>query len=163
MVRSVEMTDVTQQHELLPTTRNRAGFEVDYYDRFVATGAGLRGTTPKEVAEAVERAAGLGGVAIWKGVLQLRPWPADAPRHRSWAVVDSGDGWLTLGARSWALTARVVLELDGDRLSATTLLRYDNPVGRLIWTPLSAVHRHLMPGLLKNTVRVLAAREESLA
>ena len=158
------MTVVTQQDELPPATRNRAGCDVDYYDRFVATSEALRNPTADEVARAIESAAGVGGVAIWKGLLQLRPSASDRSRLRSWAVVDRGDGWLTLGARSWALTARVVLEVAEGRVAATTLLRYDKLAGRLIWTPLSAVHRRLMPGLLRGAVHLLTAspRDASL-
>lgn len=158
------MTTVTQLHHLSPATSTRAGFDHDYYDVFVARSEAVRHRTAEECARAVEGTAGLGGIAIWQGVLQLRPEPREARHLRSWAVVDAAEDWLTLGSRSWALTARVVLEVDDDQLKATTMIRYDTRVGRAIWTPLSAVHRHLMPGLLRGTVHLLGAqaRESSV-
>jgi hypothetical protein len=32
--------------------------------------------------------------------------------------------------------------------------RYDRAIATLIWVPTSAVHRRLMPGLLRQTVRL---------
>ena len=54
--------------------------------------------------------------------------------------------------------------VDDEHLSAGTFIRYDHPIAPLVWVPLSAVHRRLMPGLLVQTVRRrvgLSIQEES--
>ncbi|MFJ6656054.1 hypothetical protein ACIQNG_06770 [Streptomyces sp. NPDC091377] len=43
------------------------------------------------------------------------------------------------------------MSTSGGRLSLATFLHYDRRLpGRAIWTPLSAVHRRLAPGLLRG-------------
>ena len=148
------MATVTQHHEIPLRTQARAALDFDYVDRFTVTTEGCSPATPEQWARTVvEDTAGLGGQLIWRGALQLR-LSSGPDRVGGWAIGDGGPDWLRLEAASWALTAHLVIEVGDDELSVATLLRYDNPAGRLLWTPLSAVHRHLMPGLLRGGVHV---------
>jgi hypothetical protein len=49
------------------------------------------------------------------------------------------------------------------RRSAAMFIRYDRPIAALIWVALSAVHRHLMPGLPIKTVRLHVQRSHDPA
>ena len=53
------------------------------------------------------------------------------------------------------MTAQLVLVVDDGHLSVATFIRYDRPMAALVWPPLSAGHRLLMPGLLRGTVKVM--------
>jgi hypothetical protein len=110
---------------------------------------------------AIEDVAGRGGQFIWRGVLGLRlksrPW---TDRVGGWTIADRGEEWIRLGASSRFLTAHLVTRLDDEYLSAATFIRYDRPIAPLIWVPLSAVHRRLMPGLLAQTVRLRAGQSD---
>jgi hypothetical protein len=53
------------------------------------------------------------------------------------------------------MTAQIVMQVDDGQLSVATFIRYDRPMAALVWEPLSAGHRLLMPGLLRQTVRAM--------
>jgi len=157
------MAVVTQQHQLSTATRERGGLDYDYFDSFLLTSEDLPRYAPRDWARAVEKAAGLGGTFIWKGILQLRAPAHATERLSSWSVVHEGPDWLTLRARSWTLTATVVLEVEEQQVRATLLVGYDRPPARVIWPVLAPVHRRLMPGLLRHTLHVLRAGQVSPA
>ena len=93
---------------------------------------------------------------IWRGVLGFR-----LDRRRSadtvggWRVGGRGADWIRLETGSRRFRAEMVVRTAERRVSWTTCLRYDRLAGRLLWPPLSAVHRRLVP-------RVLAAAEARL-
>ena len=100
---------------------------------------------------ALEDVAGRGGQFIWRGVLGLRlKSRPSTERVAGWKIADRGEDWIRLEASSWFLTAHLVTRLDDEHLSAGTFIRYDHPIAPLIWVPMSAVHRRLMPGLLQS-------------
>jgi hypothetical protein len=43
-------------------------------------------------------------------------------------------------------------------VSLATLLRYDRSLGRGVWPPLSAIHRRVVPGLLRDAAARVAAK-----
>jgi hypothetical protein len=128
----------------------------DYIDLFTATTTGAADASPEQWSRsAIEDVAGLGGQIIWRGVLGLRLKSRPAQeRVGGWEIGGGGADWIRLEASSWFLTAHLVIRLHGGCLSAGTLIRYDHPIARLIWVPLSAIHRRLMPGLLYKSVRL---------
>jgi hypothetical protein len=95
---------------------------------------------------------------IWRGLLGFR-----LDRRRSpdtvggWRVGGRGGGWIRLETGSRSLRAEMVVRVSGPRVTWTTSLRYDRPWGRLLWPPLSAVHRRLVPGVLVSAERRLRA------
>jgi hypothetical protein len=128
----------------------------DYVDLFTATTTGADDASPEQWSRsAIEDVAGLGGQIIWRGVLGLRLKSRPAKDQvGGWEIGDGGKDWIRLQASSWFMTAHLLIRLHGRHLSAGTFIRYDHKVARFIWVPLSAIHRHLMPGLLYKSVRL---------
>jgi hypothetical protein len=159
----MEVTGVAtaiQQYEFPAEFRRLGGMEADYIDLFTISTRDVVDASPERWARTViEDVAGLGGQFIWRGVLGLR-LEQGPPNERvgGWKIAGSGGDWIRLEASSWCMTAHLVLRLHESRVWAGTFVRYDNPVGRIIWTPASAVHRRLMPGLLEKTLRVRVRR-----
>src|SRR5215470_11520915 len=155
------MPSVIQQRNLPEVIRSLSGMDnPDYIDLFTVTTNGAADVSPEQWARtAIEDVAGGGGQFIWRGVLGLRLKSGPSTeRVGGWKIADRGEDWVRLEASSWFLTAQLVIRMDDRNLSAGTLIRYDHPIAPLIWVPLSAVHRRLMPGLLDQTVRLQAGR-----
>jgi hypothetical protein len=96
---------------------------------------------------------------VWRGVLQLRLGPVASPDHvAGWAIVEHEPGRLVLAATSWHLDARLVFEADQDNGQVTTLVRFRNPAGRVIWSAVGALHRHAVPGILDAARKRLVRR-----
>jgi hypothetical protein len=96
---------------------------------------------------------------IWRGLLGLRLSRGRSPDTvAGWRIGRFGDDWIRLEAASWFLTGNLVVLARDGRVSLATFLRYDRPLGRVVWPPLSAVHRRLAPGLLDTAVARIRAR-----
>ncbi|WP_336028861.1 DUF2867 domain-containing protein [Geodermatophilus sp. FMUSA9-8] len=96
-------------------------------------------------------------VLIWRVLLGFRLDPRRSPDTvAGWRVGERAPDRIRLETASASLSAEMVVRTAGRRVTWTTSLRYDRPWGRLLWPPLSAVHRRLVP-------RVLAAAERELA
>jgi hypothetical protein len=102
----------------------------------------------------------LGERFIWSGLLGLELAPGRSPETvAGWRIAARGDGWLRLAAEGWFLAGNLVvrsLQRSGE-VSLTTLLAYLRPPASLVWPPLSAVHRRLVPGVLERAERRVAA------
>jgi hypothetical protein len=127
----------------------------DYVDLFTVTPDEPACLSPERWSRAaIEDVAGLGGRFIWWGVLGLRlKARPSTERVGGWNIADRGEDWIRLEASSWFLTAHLVIRLDDGHLSIVTFIRYDRPIAALIWVPVTAVHRRLMLGLLRETAR----------
>jgi hypothetical protein len=153
------MPSVIQQRNIPDVIRSLSGMErPDYIDLFTVTTDGAPHASPEQwFRTALEDVASRGGQFIWRGVLGLRLKSGPSTeRVAGWKIADRGEDWIRLEASSWFMTAHLVTRLDDKHLSAATFIRYDDPIAPLIWAPLSAVHRRLMPGLLAQTVRLRA-------
>ncbi|MFE6697607.1 hypothetical protein [Streptomyces sp. NPDC057718] len=88
---------------------------------------------------------------IWQGLLGLRLSRGRSPDTvAGWRITGRGEDWIRLEAASWFLTNNLVVRAAAGRVSLGTFLRYDRPPARAVWSPLSAVHRRLAPGLLRD-------------
>jgi hypothetical protein len=158
------MASVIQQRNIPEVIRGLSGMESpDYIDLFTVTTNRAADASPERWCRAaIEDVAGLGGQFIWRGILGLRlkSWPS-TERVGGWKIADGGEDWIRLEASSWFLTAHLVTRLDDGHLSVGTFVRYDRPIAALIWVPASAVHRRLMPGLLRQTVRLQAGLSDN--
>ena len=130
---------------------------IDYADRFVLTTDVA--ATPEQWARAL-----FGDVpstaewCIWRGVLGLRLSRGRSPvTVGGWRVGARGEDWIRLEAASWFLSAEMLVQTAAGRVSWTTSLHHDRPVGRVVWPPLSAVHRRLVPRVLRDAERRLRA------
>ena len=88
---------------------------------------------------------------LWRGLLGLR-----LDRERSlatvagWRITGRGPDWIRLETASWFLTGNLLVRTAGGQVSLGTFLHYDRLLGRLWWPPLSAIHRRLIPGVLRH-------------
>ena len=131
---------------------------IDYADRFDLP-TDVR-ATPEQWARAmfgdVPSAA---ETAIWRGLLGFRLSSGRSP--------DTVGGW-RIGARtadavrldtaSPFLRAEMHVETGPGRVSWTTCLHTEGLRGRVVWPPASAVHRRLVPRVLRDAERRLRAR-----
>ncbi|MEV0716903.1 hypothetical protein [Asanoa sp. NPDC050611] len=132
---------------------------VHYADRF--TLATALEATPEAWARAMfGDTPSAGELLIWRGILSLR-----LHRERSldtvagWRVDERREDWIRLAAESWWLRANMVVATTGGQVSLWTFLHYAQPIGHVAWPPLSIVHRHLVPGVLRSAaVRVRGPR-----
>ncbi|TDC97704.1 DUF2867 domain-containing protein [Actinomadura sp. 7K507] len=134
--------------------------DIDYVDLFtLATGAEA---TPEQWARAMfGDVPSTGERLIWRGALGLRLSRGRSPDTvAGWRIDGRGENWVRLQAASWFLNCNLVVQADGGRVSLATFVYYDRGLGRLVWPRLSAVHRRLAPGLLRESeakIRALAA------
>lgn len=94
---------------------------------------------------------------IWRVLLGLRlsrgPSPATVA---GWRIGGRGEDWIRLETASWFLAANLVVQSAGGRVALATFLRYDRWPARVVWPPLSAIHRRLVPGLLRDAAARVA-------
>jgi hypothetical protein len=127
----------------------------DYTDSFEAEDARGDDRSPEQWARAVFEGAPTPMrwflVAGFRFGLGLRFGPRRSPQHvLGWAIVERGTSSLTLEARSWLLTSRLVFQTEGSRLTQSTLVRYDRPIAAVIWPPVSILHRQIVPYLMRH-------------
>jgi hypothetical protein len=131
--------------------------EPDYADLFtLSTDAEA---TPEQWARAMfGDVPGAAEVLIWRGLLGLRLARGRSPATvAGWRIGGRGPDWIRLEAASWLLSGNLLVQAAGGRVSLGTFLRYDRRLARGWWPPLSAIHRRLVPGLLRHAaVRVAA-------
>lgn len=132
----------------------------DYVDLFTLTTSDASDWSSEQWARAAfEDVAGLSGQFIFRVLLGHRlKWRPSWEYVAGWKIADRGDGWLRLEAHSWMLTGHLVVQVDHEEVSLATFVRYHRPTGSRIWSLLSKVHRHVAPGFLRDTHKVLQAR-----
>lgn len=124
--------------------------DIDYADQFTLTTDA--DATPEQWARAMfGDVPSVTELLIWRGLLGLRLSPGRSPATvAGWQIGDRGDEWIRLEAASWFLTGNLLVQTTDGRVSLTTVLHYDRCLGQAVWPPLSAVHRRLVPGLLRD-------------
>lgn len=83
--------------------------------------------------------------------LKLRPSP---DRLLGWKIADRGENWMRIEAGSWFMTGHVVMHLDERQMSFASFIRYDRGPARLIWPPVSLIHRRVALALVRSATRV---------
>ncbi|WP_138733040.1 DUF2867 domain-containing protein [Modestobacter excelsi] len=87
---------------------------------------------------------------IWRGVLGFRLSRGRSPATvGGWRIGGRGTDWIRLETASWFLSATMLVQTGDDAVTWTTCLRFDRLLGRAVWAPASAVHRRLVPGVLR--------------
>lgn len=137
----------------------RTGLErIDYVDHVVLTSVDVSRATPEQWARAMFGDVPTPGERfIWRGLLQLRLRRGRSPSTvAGWRIARPGQDWIRLQAASWALGVELVIRATEATVSLTTFVEYDRIAGRLVWPPLSAVHRRLAPGVLRDAAAAVA-------
>lgn len=145
---------VVQRQTIPEAIRAASPATPDYFDVFSVTAPGAASESPERWARvALEGASPAGRFIAWQVLCGLRLDKEPSPdRVAGWAIAGRAEDWIRIEAASWFMTASAVLLVEEARVSMALLIRYDRPAGRLIWTPVSALHRRLMPGLLRGAV-----------
>ena len=131
--------------------------DIDYADRFtLATDAEA---TPEDWARAMfGDLPGVAGWSVWRGVLGLRLSRGRSPATvAGWRIGGRGEDWIRLEAASGSLGANLLVQTAEGRVSLTTCVHYDRRWGGIVWPPSSAVHRRLVPGVLRAAERRIRA------
>ncbi|GAA1461618.1 hypothetical protein NE857_15220 [Nocardiopsis exhalans] len=116
--------------------------------------------TPEQWARAMlGDSPDLAAKLIWRGFLGLRLSRKASPDTvAGWRIAELGRDWIRLEADSWFLNGNLVVRVAATGVSLGTFLHYRRPLGRVVWTPLSALHRRLAPGLLRDAAARVQAR-----
>ncbi|MFI0372095.1 hypothetical protein ACH35V_29900 [Actinomadura sp. 1N219] len=122
--------------------------DIDYVDLFTLTTD--RDAPPEQWARTMfGDTPTLAERFIWRVLLGLRLAKGRSPDTvAGWQITGRGENWIRLEAASRSLTGNLLVQAADGRVSLATFIRYDRLPGRLLWSPLSAVHRRLAPGLL---------------
>ncbi|SCG54187.1 hypothetical protein GA0070609_2909 [Micromonospora echinaurantiaca] len=134
---------------------------IDYADLFTLRTEAT--ATPEQWARAMfGDVPSVAELLIWRGVLGLRLSRGRSPDTvAGWRIDGRGDDWIRLQTASWFLTANLLVQTADGRVSLGTFLRYDRRLGRGVWPPSSAVHRRLVPGVLRAAAaRVATSRPD---
>ena len=93
-------------------------------------------------------------VVVQRSLLGLHLESRPSPDHLlGWRIAARGDDWVRIEAASWFMTGHVLFHLEGRRLSVGTFVRYDRPVARLVWPPVSLIHRQVGFALMRHALR----------
>jgi hypothetical protein len=125
---------------------------IDYVDSYRATTTRARERSPEQWARVVleDTAVGRQARRVWQ-LLGLRMGPRNSPDYvQGWRIAARGDDWIRAETNSWWASAQVVCRVESTHLSLSVFLRYDHPLGRLIWAPVSVMHRRAVPVLLRQ-------------
>ncbi|MFI9048357.1 hypothetical protein [Streptomyces sp. NPDC053427] len=155
------MPAARQHHHVPEAIRSLSTMaDPDYLDLFTLTARDASDWSPEQWARAMlEDVAGRKGQILWRGLLGLRLERRGTPDCvAGWKIADRGDGWVRLGARSWFLTAHLIVEVRDGQVSLATFMQYDRPLAARVWTRVSARHRTVAPGLLQQAHHVLRSR-----
>jgi hypothetical protein len=131
---------------------------IDYVDLFsLSTNADA---SPEQWARAMfGDVPSIAEQVIWRGLLGIRLSQGRSPATvAGWQIAERGDNWIRLEAASWFLIGNLVVRATDGQVSLVTFLRYDRRLAHWVWPPLSAVHRRLAPGLLRDAAARIRAR-----
>lgn len=150
----MKATSVVQQRKKPAAIGALDALPNDYFDLFVATTDDATTLSAEQWARvALEESSALGRFVAWRVLLGLRLEPQASPGHvTGWRIVDNDLESIRIEASSWFMTANIIFQVEPLQVSFATLVRYDNPVAAFVWTPLSAVHRHLAPNVLRDAM-----------
>jgi hypothetical protein len=135
-----------------------AGYDSNYADSFAAEIATGDDRTPEQWAHAVfeeaPRPVRWFLLAGFRYGLNLRLAPRTSPEHVfGWAILDRSPDSITIESRSWYLTSRLLFETDPAHVKLSTHVRYDKPIAKALWPPVSILHRQILPRLLRHAAR----------
>jgi Protein of unknown function (DUF2867) len=137
--------------------------DADYTDAFDADTTGAEARSPEQWARATFDDAPVAMrwflLAGWRAVLGLRFGPLRSPDHiLGWHVLDRTASSVVLELRSWFLTCHLVFWTSDTRLVFSSSIRYERKIGRVVWPPVSIIHRRVVPYLLRHAIAGAVSR-----
>jgi hypothetical protein len=132
---------------------------IDYADLFTVDTTAE--ATPEQWARAMfGHVPSAAQIFIWRWLLGLRLSRGGRSPETvaGWRIGGRGDEWIRLEAASWFLSAGLTVETGGGQVGLRTTVHYDRPIGRVVWPPCSAVHRRLVPGVLRTAAVKIQGR-----
>jgi hypothetical protein len=126
---------------------------VDYADHFALSAAATH-ATPEQWARAMfGDVPDFAELVVWRILLGLRLQREPSPGTvAGWRIYGYGEDWIGLDAESYLLAANLVVQATSDRVALATFIRYQHRLAHLVWPPLSALHRRLVPQVLRRAV-----------
>ena len=101
----------------------------------------------------------IGEGLIWRVLLGLRlARGRSAGTVAGWRITGRGPDWIRLETRSPLMTANLVVRAAAGTVALATMIHHDRPAGRWLWAPASALHRLLVPGVLRRAATVVRRR-----
>src|SRR5919106_4337361 len=136
----------------------------DYVDVFTIAVREAKDHSPEEWARAAleHTPTGRSAPSLWRSIgLRLGPRPS-AQHVQGWTITGRAEDWIRIEAASWFMTANAVVKVDEGQVSAALFVRYDQPIAAVIWPPVSVMHRHAMPTLLRQALKGRAELDKQL-
>jgi hypothetical protein len=94
-------------------------------------------------------------VAGWRFVLGLRLGPRPSQDHiLGWQIVERDPDRTVCQLHSILLTARNTFRKADGRFTWSTFVTYERPIARIIWPPVSVVHRILVRVSLRKAANL---------
>ncbi|GAA4687816.1 hypothetical protein GCM10023215_24500 [Pseudonocardia yuanmonensis] len=146
--------------EIPPAVRARAALStVDYADLFTVPSQDGNASAEQWARAMFGSVPTPGEQLIWQVLLGLRLDPERGPDTvAGWRVTGRRDGWIRLATAGPLLSANLVVTTSEGHAALATFVRYEHRAGRLLWRPASAVHRALVPRVLRNAAARINAR-----
>jgi hypothetical protein len=130
----------------------------DYADIVTATIDEGSSKAPDELISAALKGVPRGLLVLMplvqRGILGLRLKLQPSPDHLlGWQIANRGESWMRIEAASWFMTGHVVMHIDEGRLSFASFIRYDRWLAKLVWPPVSLIHRQVALALVRSAAR----------
>jgi hypothetical protein len=130
-------------------------YHYDYSDSFAAETATEDDLSPEQLArtvfEGAPRPVRWFLLVGFRYGLNLRLASRTSPEHvLGWAIIDRQANSITIESRSWYLTSRLLFQTEEARVKLSTYVRYDRPIAKVLWPPVSILHRQILPRLLRH-------------
>jgi hypothetical protein len=86
--------------------------------------------------------------------LRLGP-PHSVDHVQGWRIERQSDRWLRLETSSWYMNANAVVLVEEGQVLASLSLKYTMPIAPLIWAPISRIHQHAVPVMLREASKIV--------
>jgi hypothetical protein len=128
--------------------------QLNYIDCYVLALPDATACSPEAWARAfLERDNGPRTLYTFMG---LRLGPLHSIHHvQGWAIERQTDRWLRLETSSWYMGANAVVLVEEGQVLASLSLNYTQPIAPLIWAPISRLHQHAVPMMLREAAKIL--------